>query len=87
MAEVYSDLSRAGGVDVATQAAAESDPGEGAFAAYAGAAHSERLREEQMLVNLILSEPDGVSPSSPAGSLFSSEMLSALSAADVTPRR
>ncbi len=87
VAEVYADLSRAGGVDVATQAAADSDPGEGAFTAYAGAAHSERLREEQMLVNLILSEPDGGPSKSPAGSLFSSEMLSALSTADATPRR
>jgi hypothetical protein len=87
VAEVYSDLSRAGGVDVATGAAAERDPGEGAFAAYAGAAHNERLREEQMLVNLILSDPEGESRKSPAGSLFSSELLSTLSAADVTPRR
>ena len=87
VAEVYADLSRAGGVDVATQAAAVEDPGEGAFAAYAGAAHNERLREEQMLVNLILSDPDGDTRRSPAASLFSSEMLSTLSAADVTPRR
>ena len=40
-----------------------------------------------MLVNLILTDPEGGSRRSPAGSLFSSEMLSALSAADVTPRR
>ena len=87
VAEVYADLSRTGGVDVATEAAAESDPGEGAFAAYAGAAHDERLKEEQVLINLILSEPDGETPRAPAGALFSSEMLSALSAADTTPRR
>jgi hypothetical protein len=87
VAEVYADLSRAGGVDVATEAAADSDPGQGAFAAYAGAAHNERLREEQMLMNLILSDPRDDSTRSPAGSLFSTEMLSALSAADVTPRR
>jgi hypothetical protein len=82
VAEVYADLSRAGGVDVATQQAAASDPGEGAFAAYAGAARAERLREEEMLVNFILSAPDGGSSRSPAGSLLSSEMLSALSTAD-----
>jgi len=87
VAEVYSDLSRAGGVDIGVQVAAERDPGEGAFAAYAGAAHNERLREEAMLVNLILSTPDTESRPSPAGSLFSAEMLSTLSAADVTPRR
>ena len=87
VAEVYADLSRAGGVDVSVQVAAERDPGEGAFAAYAGAAHNERLREEAMLMNLILTDPDGGSSKSPIGSMFSSEMLSALSAADVTPRR
>ena len=88
MAEVYADLSRAGGVDVGVQTAAANDPGEGAFAAYAGAAHNERVKEEAMLVNLILSDPDGGgSQKSPVGSMFSSEMLSALSASDVTPRR
>ena len=87
VAEVYADLSRAGGVDVGVQVAADGDPGEGAFAAYAGAAHTERLKEEAMLVNLILTDPDGGSQKSPVGSLFSSDMLSALSAADVTPRR
>ena len=87
VAEVYADLSRAGGVDVGVQVAADRDPGEGAFAAYAGAAHNERLKEEAMLVNLILSDPDGGSQKSPVGSMFSSEMLSALSASDVTPRR
>ena len=87
VAEVYADLSRAGGVDIGVQVAADGDPGEGAFTAYAGAAHNERMREEAMLINLIMSDPDGGSSKSPAGSLFSSEMLSALSAADVTPGR
>ena len=40
-----------------------------------------------MLMNLILSDADGDARKSPVGSMFSSEMLSALSAADVTPRR
>ena len=87
VAEVYADLSRAGGVDVGVQVAADSDPGAGAFAAYAGAAHNERLREEAMLMNLILSGPNEGEKKSPVGSMFSSEMLSALSAADMTPRR
>ncbi len=87
VAEVYADLSRAGGVDVGVQVAADNDPGQGAFAAYTGAAHSERLREEAELVNLILSDPEGGQNKSAVGSMFSSEMLSALSAADTTPRR
>ena len=88
VAEVYADLSRAGGVDAGVQLAATRDPGEGAFAAYAGAARNERLREEAELVNLILTTPDGPNDTkSPVGTMFSSEMLSALSAADVTPRR
>lgn len=87
VAEVYADLSRAGGVDVATQTAAAADPGESAFAAYAGAARTERLKEEEMLVNFILNTPDPSTTRSPTSSLFSSEMLSALSAANVTPRR
>ena len=86
VAEVYADLSRAGGVDVGVQAAATADPGEGAFAAYAGAAHSERLREESMLINLIMSDPEGGSSKSPVGSMFSSEMLSVLSAANLGAR-
>ena len=87
VAEVYADLSRTGGVDIGVQAAADGDPGAGAFAAYAGAARDERLKEEAMLVNMLLSNPDTGSTKSPAGALFSSDMLSALSAADVTPRR
>ena len=86
VAEVYADLSRAGGVDVGVQAAAAADPGEGAFAAYAGAAHTERLREETMLINLIMSDPDGGASKSPTGAMFSSEMLSVLSAASQTER-
>ena len=86
VAEVYADLSRAGGVDVGVQAAATADPGEGAFAAYVGAAHTERLREESMLINLIMSDPEGGSSKSPVGSMFSSEMLSVLSTANLEGR-
>lgn len=77
VAEVYANLSRTGG-DVAVQVAAANDPGESAFTAYAGAAHLERMREEEMLVNFILNtHEDG--ESSPVTSMFSSEMLSMLS--------
>lgn len=78
VAEVYANLSRTGG-DVAVQVAAAADPGEGAFTAYAGAARTERVREEQALVNFILTDREG--DSSPASSIFSSEMLTMLSQA------
>jgi len=79
VAEVYANLSRTGG-DVAVQMATANDPGEGAFTAYAGAAHTERLKEEEMLVNFILSDHDS-GGGSPVNSMFSSEMLSLLSEA------
>ncbi len=78
VAEVYADLNRTGGGAMARAAA--SDPGQTAFAAYAGAAREERLREQAMLVDFILT-PDNADKS-PAGSLFSSEMLSVLSNAN-----
>jgi hypothetical protein len=77
VAEVYANLSRTGG-DVAVQVAAANDPGESAFTAYAGAAHLERMREEEMLVNFLLNTHDE-NDSSPVNSMFSSEMLSMLS--------
>jgi Transglycosylase SLT domain len=83
VAEVYANLSRTGG-DVAVQVASANDPGEGAFTAYAGAAHQERMREEEMLLNFIL---DDHSASSPLSSMFSSEMLGLLSDARDQGRR
>jgi hypothetical protein len=92
-AELYNNLSRTGGgTDVATARAVESDPGEGRFTAYAGAARTERLREQAMLVNFILTNSDSedtnaAEPSSSAvaaRSLFSSEMLGLLANAQKT---
>ncbi len=82
VAEVYAGLNRTGG-DGSVARAANADPGQGAFTAYAGAAREERLREQAMLVDFILT-PDH-SDKSPAGSLFSSEMLSVLSSANGEP--
>jgi hypothetical protein len=90
VAELYANLSRTGGGgDAAIAKAVESDPGEGRFTAYAGAARTERLREQAMLVNFILTDADGQDPGAPeasssataAKSLFSSEMLGLLASA------
>jgi hypothetical protein len=90
VAELYANLSRTGGGgDAAIAKAVESDPGEGRFTAYAGAARTERLREQAMLVNFILTGSDAQDPGAPeasssataAKSLFSSEMLGLLASA------
>jgi hypothetical protein len=92
VSELYTNLSRTGGgADATIAKAVESDPGEGRFTAYAGAARTERLREQAMLVNFILtsSNPDdqassdGSSSATAARSMFSSEMLSLLTAQKV----
>jgi len=81
VAELYANLNQTGGGgNGATVRAAAVDPGEGAFTAYAGAARTERQREQAMLVNFILT--DGQTDSSPTSSMFSSEMLSVLSQAN-----
>ncbi len=80
VAELYADLGRTGGSAGQTIRDVEADPGAGAFTAYAGAARSERQREQAMLVNFILT--DGKSDESPASTMFSSEMLSVLSQAN-----
>lgn len=84
VAELYADLNRTGGSSAMERAAAK-DPGEGVFAAYAGAAREERLREQQMLVNFILTENDG--DRSPAGAMLSSDMLTALQGSTNAQRR
>ncbi len=84
VAEVYGDLDRTGGGATLAQAV-QRDPGEGAFTAYAGAAHMERDREEAMLVNFILTADQ--TDKSPAGAMFSSDMLTMLSQADQSKGR
>jgi hypothetical protein len=93
VAELYSNLSRTGGGgDAAIARAVESDPGEGRFTAYAGAARTERLREQAMLVNFILTDSntddpgasDASSGTTAARSMFSSEMLGLLASAQKT---
>jgi hypothetical protein len=81
VSELYANLNQTGGGGTGSVArAVAADPGEGAFTAYAGAARTERQREQAMLVNFILT--DGQNDSSPTGAMFSSEMLSVLSQAN-----
>lgn len=66
--------------------AAEPDPGEGAFAAYAGAARTERRREQELLVQFLLQGSGATEPSrGAAGSMFTAELLSLLSDARTAP--
>ena len=101
VAQLYADLGATGGTqDVTLGSRAATDPGEGAFAAYAGASRSERQREQAMLVDFLLNRPTGISalgggaaPESggsggggaAAGSMFSAQLLSILAQARSEP--
>lgn len=79
VAEVYNDLSQVGGQ---APAIPEADPGEAAFAAYAGARRGERERQEAMLIDMLLAG-SGLLASAPArenavSGLFSAEILTLL---------
>lgn len=74
--QLYANLSRTGGEELSLGAHAAADPGEGAFAAYSGAARSERLRQEQTLMRFIMGETSGAK--SFASTMLSSEMLALL---------
>jgi hypothetical protein len=73
VSELYANLNRTGGVQ---EAALDADPGQGAFATYASARSAERQREQQMLVQFIMSDENSKSP---VGSMFSTDLLSVLS--------
>lgn len=78
IAQLYANLSATGGTEVAIgepQAAIAVDNSQDAFARYAGAGRSERARQEQLLVDLILGDGNGRSAPS---SLLTSEMLKVL---------
>ena len=80
VAQVYQNLSHTAGETVAVGPAPSLDPGEGAFAAYAGAGRSERQREQELLTAFILKGASGsAGGGGAAGSLFTSELLSLLS--------
>jgi len=79
IAELYANLSRTGGE---TAAVDEADPaaaaGEAAFAAYAGARRTEKLRQEALLVGFLLSG-EGSAAAGPFGAYYSSDLLQMLS--------
>jgi hypothetical protein len=83
VAQVYANLARAAGsADTAPEASAPADQ-DGGFVEYASARRTERMREQDELVSLILR---GAQPSDQlgvgsrlAGSVFTSEMLKVLS--------
>ncbi len=78
--QLYQNLSRAAGADVVPLGEAPAnDPGEGAFAAYAGAARGERQREQELLTAFLLKGSAGSPSGGAAGSLFTSELLTLLS--------
>jgi hypothetical protein len=79
VAQVYADLSHTGGSGGATGGAVE-DPGEAAFAAYAGARRTERETQEAMLVSMLLSG-DAASTAGPFAAMYSADILQLLSRA------
>ena len=82
VAQLHRNLSATAGDGLGVTGAPEPDPGEGAFAAYAGAARSERRREQELLVDFILKGSSATEGSKgPASSLFTSELLSILAEA------
>lgn len=82
VAQVYADLSRTGGGGEATGGAVinTEDPGEAAFAAYAGARRTERETQEAMLVSMLLSN-DAASTAGPFAAMYSADILTLLSKA------
>ena len=82
ISEVYANLTRSGG-GKAVAPPAPADPEDGGFIQYASARRTDRIREQEALVAMILrgSQPSdqlGVG-SRLTGSLFTSEMLKVLS--------
>jgi len=75
VAEVYADLSHTGG---GAAAAIQSDPGQSTFVQYAGAGRLERMKEQALLMQFILSAPDQQPGSkSPLSSMMTAQMMDA----------
>lgn len=78
VSQVYGELSRSiGGSAAAAAAPAQADQGQAAFSAYADAGRTERERERGMLIDFLLKTDD--QGRGPAGSMFTSELLTILS--------
>lgn len=81
VAQVYADLSHTGGAgEAAGGVGYPGEAGEVAFAAYAGARHTERERQEALLVGMLLSG-EGAAAAGPFGAMYSSDLLTLLSQA------
>jgi hypothetical protein len=85
VAEVYDDLTRAGGAGTV----ASPPPKDQGFIQYASARRTERVEEERALVDLLLRGPMDAGTDRPSlgGAVFSSEMLRVLSDARDGRRR
>ena len=89
VADVYANLTRTGGegVSQAGQGGAGSDEGEGAFVQYASARRMQRIEQQQALTAMILRGREGDQAGVVTGSLFTTEMLRALSEASLQAGR
>ena len=86
VAQLYGNLAATGdGSGEPITASVEADPGQAAFASYAGARRGERERQEAMLVDMLLTGSGlgggGSERQNPLSSMFSSEMLALLTQA------
>lgn len=98
VAEVYANLTKTGAgaprqmSPVGPRGPAAAPQADEGFIQYASARRADRLREEEMLVDLVLrgsqapDRPDGSSAASLTGSLFTTEMLKILADARDKPR-
>ncbi len=77
VSEVYANLGKSQGGEVAIQA----DPGQAAFTQYTGAGRMERLREQALLMQFILSSPDETQTKSPLSALMTAQMMDAFAKA------
>jgi hypothetical protein len=92
VAELYADLTRTGGAGAAASTPQPVEPDNG-FIQYASARNRDRLRDQQVVVEMILRGPQGLDPvgersatSGLAGSLFTTEMLKLLADAKADSR-
>lgn len=81
VAQLHQNLHATAGEGAGVTGVTEPDPGEGAFAAYAGAARGERKREQEMLLGFLLrgTPAESAAGKGAASSLFTSELLTILS--------
>jgi hypothetical protein len=73
VSELYANLNQTGGRG---EVEMDADPGQTAFAVYASAGRAERLKEQEMMVQFIMSSDDG--GKTPLSSLFSADLLTVL---------